>query len=175
LIPAIREAYNQQIKKATENNQGERLENIQKQLAGLEGEEARLARLFVSGNISEEVYIQLRQEWIEKTRNLKSMLKELEIDARRYLDDLEVALVMINNLYVYYNRLEAKQRTKLLKNIFKKILVNVEGDIISFELHSPFKYLVSLISQVSSSENEEGSCSSWVLQGPCFKYFPLRS
>lgn len=57
-----------------------------------------------------------------------------------------------------FRRLEEKLKTNLLRNVFRKIVIDSEGDIISFELHSPFPYLITLASQFLP-ENEEGSGS----------------
>ena len=165
LIPTIKDTYNQQIKKATHDDRGTELESLQKKLASLENEEARLARLFVTGNINEATYTQLRQEWKEKSRNIQRMIQEMKTDTRMHLDDLEVALALMIDLPKYFNRLEDKKKTNLLQTIFKKIVVNCSGDIISFELHSPFTYLFSLANKIAPN-SEEGFGSSQVLYRP---------
>ncbi|MBN1149488.1 MAG: hypothetical protein JXA78_19660, partial [Anaerolineales bacterium] len=89
-------------------------------------------------------------------------------NARSYLDDLEVALVLMANLSRYFTRLEDKKKTNLLQTIFKKIVVDGNGDIISFELHSPFTYLFTLASRMNS-KSEEGCGSSQVSFRPLLK------
>ena len=165
LIPMIKATYNQQIKQAAHDDNGIELENLQKKLASLENEEARLARLYMTGNISEDSYTQLRQEWKEKSRNIQRMIQEMKTDTRIHLDDLEVALALMVNLPRFFNRLEDKNKTNLLQTIFKKIVVDCNGDIISFELHSPFTYLSSLAKTIVP-KSEEGCGSSQVSYRP---------
>lgn len=74
------------------------MERLKRKLIALNEEEARLGRLFMEGKISEGVYDQLRGEWQAKTRTIRATIKELEIDVRHYLDDLEVALVLLTNI-----------------------------------------------------------------------------
>jgi hypothetical protein len=51
----------------------------------------------MTGKITEGVYDQLRLEWQEKTCNTKAILKELEFGAKEYLDNFEVALLLLTN------------------------------------------------------------------------------
>ena len=71
-----------------------------------------------------------------------------------------------------FRRLEEKLKTNLLRNAFRKIVIDSEGDIISFELQSTFTYLLTLASQFSP-ENEDGSGSRWVQYRPQFENEPL--
>lgn len=65
----------------------------------------------------------------------------MEFDARKHLDDLNVALLLLQKLGALYQRLDKKQKNNLLQLIVKRIIINREGEIISHELHSPFSYL----------------------------------
>lgn len=84
---------------------------------------------------------------LEKTLNLRLKTKGLEFDTRSYLDDLEVALALLANLYALYDRLDQKQKNILLRIPIKRIIINKEGEIISHELHPPFSYLSTLVTQ----------------------------
>ena len=101
---------------------------------------------------------QLRAEWSEKLPHLQRKIEELEFDASRYLDDLDVALVLMTRLDVFYKRMEFDQRTKLLQLFVKRIIINPEGEIIGHELHSPFAYLSALSDgQNGPEEDQSGS------------------
>ena len=73
-----------------------------------------MARLFMTGKINEESYDQLRQEWQEKTCHIQATVKELEFDARQYLDNLEVAIVLLTNLSTLFDRFKEKERYRKL-------------------------------------------------------------
>jgi septation ring formation regulator EzrA len=130
----------------------------------LKEEEANLGRLLITGKISEEAYDKLRSEWQEKTLNLSVKIEEMEFDARKYLDDLEIALALLANASTLYERLDEKQKNNLLQILVKRIIINQEGEIISHKLHPPFSYLSTLVSQIKL-KNEAGWCSETVTDG----------
>ena len=86
----------------------------------MQEEEARLGRLVITGQISEDAYAQLRAEWNEKKINVQRKIDELEFDATKYLDDLKVALVLMVNISNLYGCLEKQQRTNLLQMFVKR-------------------------------------------------------
>ena len=75
-----------------------------------------------------------------------------------------MALALLANLSTLYNRLDQKQKNTLLRIPVKRIIINQEGEIISHELHPPFSYLSTIITQ-NIRENEEGSGSEFVALG----------
>jgi site-specific DNA recombinase len=164
LIPEIRKVYRSQLKRVTQDDQEKSIKQLKHKFAELQEEEARLGRLVITGQISEDVYAQLRAEWNEKTINVQRKIDELEFDAARYLDDLEVALVLMTNISVLYGRLEKQQRTNLLQMFVKRIIINQDGDIIDSELHSPFAYLSSLAGSLNG-KSKEGCGSEQVRYG----------
>lgn len=155
LVPSIRQIYQSQIKQITQGDKVEMLFQLKQKLDALREEEARLGRLFISGKITEQTYDQLRTEWQEKSINLQVKIKELEFDASRFLDDLELALALMANLSPLFNRLEEKQKQILLQTIFKRIIINTQGEIIYCDLHSPFAYLSALTSNCAPNSEEE--------------------
>ena len=81
------------------------------------------------------------------TENIQLKLEELACDASLYLDDLEIALVLLSQVALLFNRLDEKQKNTLLQILLKGMVINENGEILSFELHSPFNYLHSLAGQ----------------------------
>ena len=162
LVPSIRDKYKSEIKNRTQNDKENEIAKLKKRLDSLENEDGRLARIFMSGKINEKVYDQLRDEWQEKTRQIKATLKELEFDASKYLDDLDVALLLFANISTLYQRIKEKKRTELLQVLLKRFIIDRDGEIISFELHSPFTYLFSLASQAKAEKSKDGGCSTSV-------------
>lgn len=150
-LPAIREAYRAQVNQFHERDQEGQTKKLKAQLAQLRGEEARLARLYITGKISEESYTQLRAEWMNTLHNTESRIIEAERSISAMLVDLDIALVLLTKVGVLYERLDQKNQAILLKILAKRIIIDAQGRIIDFELHSPFTYLRSLAGQVEPS------------------------
>jgi len=163
-IPGIREIYQNEIRKLTSENKAETINQMKRTLLILKEEEANLGRLLITGKISEEAYDKLRSEWQEKTLNLSVKIEEMEFDARKYLDDLEIALALLASASTLYERLDEKQKNNLLQILVKRIIINQEGEIISHKLHPPFSYLSTLVSQ-NKRKNGAGWCSETVTDG----------
>jgi len=163
-IPEIREVYQAQLKRVTQDDQAKSLKQLKKKLVELQEEETRLGRLVITGKISEDAYTQLRSEWSEKALNTQRKIEELEFNDSQYVDDLEVALVLMTNIATLYGRMNEQQRTNLLQMFVKRIIINSQGEIIGHELLSPFAYLSALINH-SNGENEEGDGSEHVRDG----------
>jgi len=145
LIPEIRKAYKFEIKSSTSEERETRLTELKRQLAQLREEEARLGRLLITNMISEETYFQLRKEWQEKQRNITAKIADLERETNFCLDDLDAAIILMTKMSKLYSRLSEINRTKLLQIIIKQIIVDDEGKIIDYELHTPFAYLQDLV------------------------------
>jgi len=156
VVPEIREIYQAQIKHTTQDDREETIDKLKRKLSALKSEEARLGRLFMAGKINDDTYDQLRSEWHEKTLSLQVKIEEIEFDATQYLDDLEIALVLMEHLSSLYVRLEEKQKTNLLQIITKKVIIDCDGEIISHELNSPFEYLFTLAASFLGNCREGG-------------------
>jgi hypothetical protein len=163
LLSEIQGTYKSEIKSKTQDDKENQIEKLKKRLSSLETEESRLARLFMAGKINEDVFDQLRQEWQEKVRQVEATLKELEFDASTYLDDLDVALTLLTNISTLYERFKEKKRTELLQVLLRRIIINRNGEIISYELHSPFSSLVSLVANMNNESGQEGGRSTCVM------------
>ncbi len=159
LIPVVRNLYEKDVRQVTTSDRDTKVSGLQRQLSQLKEEEARLGRLFITEKISEEVYNQLRKEWQEKLRHIDLTLAELERDATVHLDDLDAALLLLTKVADIYPRLEEKQRATLLQILVKQIIVDSTGEIIDYQLNSPFVYLRSLVENLSTpcKKGEGGS------------------
>lgn len=80
----------------------------------------------------------------------------MEFDVTKYLDDLEVALVLMVNISNLYGRLEKQHRTNLLQMLVKRMIINREGEIFDHELNSPFEYLSALAGSLNGKSKEGG-------------------
>lgn len=151
LLPKIRRYYEQQINSSAHASRKDQLEDVRNRLNTLRSQELQLGRMVLTGQISEEAYKQLRLEWEDKVRVTEIDLHELEQDVAKHVDDLELALLLLSSLDVLYAKLKQKEQKALLQIIFKRIIVEEEGEIIDHELHSPFAYLVSLKTSIDKN------------------------
>jgi DNA invertase Pin-like site-specific DNA recombinase len=171
LIPEIRSVYEKEVKKASSIDREQKLVDMNRQLSQLKEEEARLGRLYITGKMGDATYNQLRAEWQEKLRRVELELAELDRDASIHLDDLDAALALLAKASDLYPRLEEKQRSTLLQILVKRIIVDAEGEIIDYELNSPFVYLRSITRSLSTPENGK-SGSEQISEGAQAKNMP---
>jgi hypothetical protein len=164
-LPEIRAIYQSHIKHLTAADLKVRLAELQRQTAQLRQEEARIARLFAMGKLSEEVYDQLRAEWQEKALHAENRLANLEREVGNYLDDLDMALMLLTKVEMLYDRLGEKERRTLLQILARRIIVDANGEIIDYNLHSPFTYLTSIQTNCPRSSSPHGHGSTQVRLG----------
>jgi hypothetical protein len=157
-IPLIRDTYTKEVKKASRDDRENKLTEYRRQLVQLRDEEARLGRLLISNKISEDTYDQLRKEWQEKQRAIQIKIMDLERETNMCLDDLDAALLLLTKLSFLYKRLAEKERSILLQVLFKRIIVDEQGQIIDHELNSPFSYLQDIAGSIRTLDtNRRGS------------------
>jgi DNA invertase Pin-like site-specific DNA recombinase len=146
-IPEIKRIYQREILEVKEDDKEIKAEDLQDKIERLKDEEAKMARLLILGKITEKTYDQLRAEWNEKLQHAKINLEELEREARFHLDDLDVALALISQAHILFDRLSPKEQALLLKILTNRFIVNPEGEIIDFSLNAPFVYLRSILNR----------------------------
>jgi len=162
-IPSIRKTYQRDVTSATEVNRDTKLTDLRRRISLLKEEEAKLARLLIVGKISEDTYDQLRKEWRDKSQLAENNLTELEKETTIRLDDLNIAILLMTQLSTLWGRLDEKERRNLLQIFTKRIVINMNGDIISYELRTPFGYLRTIADDVC---NKMESGSVQVQSGP---------
>jgi hypothetical protein len=140
-ILAIQEIYQTAINKTKKVDWNKKIAEAKRKKTLLQDEEARLGRLFITGKMSEPTYDQLYKEWGEKLRQMELNLADMEREATTHFDDLEVALALMSKLSTLFPRLTLKDQSTLLQILVKQIIVNPDGEIIDYELCSPFMYL----------------------------------
>ncbi len=155
-VPNIRAMYEREVRKATSGGQENKVSELNRQISQLKEEEARLGRLFITSKIEENTYDQLRAEWREKLRFLELRLVDMQREAVFHLDNLDAALALMAKIGDLYPRLDEKQRATLLQVLVKRIIVGADGEIVDYELNSPFTYLKSLIEELFAPGNGEG-------------------
>jgi site-specific DNA recombinase len=152
LIPQIQKIYQKQVRVVIDGDKDTQIVVIKRRLSLFQDEEARLGRLFITGNMSEETYKQLRAEWEVKLKQVEINLASIERESKISLDDLDVALALMVKLPDLYMRLKQEQQANLLQIIIKRIIVDGDGEITDIELKSPFLYLRSIVTGIYSRE-----------------------
>ena len=151
LLSDIQDIYRAEVQESVSKNRSEKATNLKRRISQLEDEEARLGRLFMTKKISEETYERLYKEWQEKITQVKVNLRKVEQDTGIHVSNLDTALMLLMNMFVLYQRFDEKMKHKLLSILVKRIIVNSEGDIIDYELHSPFEYLKNIELNIAPS------------------------
>ncbi len=172
-LPHIRDLYGKHIKQLSGPNRDERLADLEQRLRRLRDEEADLARLLVTGKLSEDTYDRLRGEWQSKVFAIKEELDALQRESVHHLDDLDKALVLLSQVRTLFDRLDIQQQSALLQILIKHIIVNKQGEIIQVELQTPFAYLIGLTNGDGSRSEKVGgsiqSQSATFVQSTCSK------
>ncbi len=130
LLVPIREQYQAQLNQVATVNREDKLAALGRRLSQLREEEAHLARLLITGKISEETFERLQGEWQEKRRNIQTEMADLEREAAMCIDDLDAALALMARLSDLYGRLKEREQGKLLRIIAKRIIVDVDGQVV---------------------------------------------
>jgi hypothetical protein len=155
-LPTIREIYESQIANWNSEERAQKREELKRGVSQLREGEVQLGRLLMNGEISEGSYSQLRKEWQEKVRQAETNLRDLEQHLTHYLNDLDIALLLLTKASDFYLRLDERKQAILLQILVKQIIDNSQGEIVDQELNSPFAYLRSLIKDFPNQE----SCGS---------------
>jgi hypothetical protein len=74
------------------------------------------------------------------------------------LADLDAALRLMTRLSELFQRFDRKSRSALLTIVTEKIVVDVDDEIVDYELKSPFAYLHTLARDLQKVDEE--SCGS---------------
>ncbi len=144
-LPAIKEIYQSQIREEVESDLDKTSEQMSQKLAKMQSQQTQLTRLFLEGVIGEDEYKQLRAEWQEKLRYQRMRLAEAKRDISKFIDDLDMALALLEHLPNLYERLAEDDKNQLLRILLNRIIVDNDGEIIEYELNAPFTYLTTLL------------------------------
>ena len=115
LVPKIREIYIKQLDLVTHEDKESKSVELKNNLRRLREEEAHLGRLLITGKMGEESYDQLRSEWLEKIQHAQASLDAVERDNTYHLNDLELALALLEKLSHLYQRLEFSDKADKLR------------------------------------------------------------
>jgi hypothetical protein len=144
LMPSLRNVYRGQVSEQAHLGRESEIAKAKSKIARLQAEEAKLGRLLITDKISQDTYEQLRAEWKDKLRSASEKLANLERDFSRYLDDLDMALILMTQMSTLFDRLDDKAKHNLLQIVFNRIIVDPDGRSVDYELNWPFGYLSKL-------------------------------
>ncbi len=175
-LPIIRAYYKQDLAEKLGLARPDERKLMTDALTAIDQEETRMARLLVSGKISEDIWNGLWAEWQEKRNRLRSNLDSVAQQQEFHIDNLETALGIIAQVGSLYNRLEVSAQRELLLHMVRQVVVNTDGEIV-LELNAPFAYLKDLSDRAkrgqrvnpsemqTSSAFEGAGCSDWLQSG----------
>lgn len=158
-IPLIRDVYTQDIAEKMGHLRPDEREQWQASLKAIDEEEARMARLFAAGKITEAIWDSLWREWQDRRNQIRSTLEALQYHHKAHVTNLDTALQMIAQVGIVYNSLKRSDQKELLRHIVSRVVIDKEGTI-SLELRTPFSYLQDISNQIrmSGSTQENQGC-----------------
>ena len=173
LLPAIRAAYTSDVQQKLGHLRPDERTEIGATLKSIDEVEARTARLFAAGKITDAIWDSLWTEWQDRRRTLRSNMEALDYQHDYHINNLDAALRIIAKVGLLYNGLERSDQKELLRLMVEKVVVDPEGKM-RLELRPPFAYLRGISEQVrhqgevgkdktkASKVSSAGSCSDWV-------------
>jgi DNA invertase Pin-like site-specific DNA recombinase len=176
LIPLIRESYSDELARKLGHLRPSERDELQASLRAVDEEEARMARLFAAGKITERVWDNLWAEWQDRRRTLQINLEALQKKREYHIANLDAALTIIAKVGILYSKLERSDQKDLLRQMIERVVVNPEGMIVRLELLPPFSYLRHVTERVQKSSGgavegkqnasaKAGTCSDYVQSG----------
>jgi DNA invertase Pin-like site-specific DNA recombinase len=129
LIPLIRASYTDELARKLGHLRPSERDELQAALRSVDVEEARMARLFASGKITERVWDNLWAEWQDRRRTIQMNLEALQQKREYHIANLDAALTIIAKVGILYNKLERSDQKELLRQMIERVVVNPEGMI----------------------------------------------
>ncbi len=147
LIPAIQERYTRDVAQKLGHLRPDERTELEAALKSIDDEEARTARLFALGKITEAIWDKLWAEWEDRRRTLRSNIESIDFQQDYHINNLDVALRIIARVGLLYNSLERSDQKELLRLMVEKVVVDAEGKV-RLELRAPFAYLYEISERV---------------------------
>lgn len=147
LIPLIRVSYTRELQERMGHTRPDRRGQLQFALKQVEEEEARAARLYAAGKISDEIWESMWAEWQDRRQTIRRTLETMQQEQQVHVDNLDLALEIIARIGTLYNGLQRSDQKELLRQVVERVIVDDDGQV-SLELRTPFGYLSTLASDV---------------------------
>lgn len=156
LIHVIREAYTRDIAEKLGQLRPTEQQQLQTARKAVDEEEARTARLYAAGKISDQVWDSLWQEWQDKRRAIQISLDGLNRKHEAHIADLDAALTIIAKVGILYVNLDQDSQREVLREMVDRVVVDRAGNIVRMDLLPPFGYLNRLTNRLRQEANSEG-------------------
>ena len=147
LIPFIRASYTKEIQAYMGQARPDRRSQLQLALKQVDEEEARAARLYAAGKISDEIWEGMWTEWQDRRQTIQRTLETMQYEQQVHIDNLDLALEIIAKIGTLYNQLERSNQKELLRQVVERVIVDDDGQV-SLELRTPFGYLNTLVDDI---------------------------
>ena len=147
LIPEIRAVYTQDVAEKMGHLSPDEKQQLEKALQAIDEEEARMARLYAIGKISEFVWDGLWREWQDRRNQIRIAIESLQAKHEVHITNLDAALRIIAQAGIVYNTLERSDQKELLRHMVERVIIDPEGTI-RLELRTPFAYLRDISDKV---------------------------
>ena len=125
----------------------DRRTHSQLELKQIDEEEARTARLYAAGQISDEIWEGRWTEWQDRRQTLQCTLETMQQEHQVHIDNLDLALEIIAKIGTLYNGLQRGDQKELLRQVIERVIVDDDGQV-NLELRSPFGYLNTLVDDI---------------------------
>ena len=176
LIPLIRESYTTELAEKLGHLRPDERKTIEDAIKSVDDEEARVARLFATGKITEDIWDSLWREWQDRRQILREKLEGLARKREYHIGNLDAALHIIEKLSILYDKLESSDQKRLLRQMVERIIVDPSGKIIRMELQAPFAYLERVKARIEDGSDGADSgekTKTSLLAGQCSDRVPL--
>ena len=147
LIPLIHEAYTEELAERLGHLEPGESKELENSLKGIKDEESRMARLFATGKISEDVWDSMWREWQDRRSQINQMLQSLESRAETHIINLDQALEIITRIGIVYNKLSRDDKKQILRHMVERVIIDPEGTI-RLDLRAPFAYLRGIFASI---------------------------
>ncbi len=126
LLPQIRACYTDEVAVKLGLVKPDERTEVEARLQTIKDEEARTARLFAAGKISDEVWEGMWFEWQDRRRLLQSSLDAMDRQYEHHIVNLDSALEIITRVGLLYNSLTRGDQKELLRLMVERVVVNPE-------------------------------------------------
>lgn len=147
LLPLIRAGYTKDLQEYLGHSRPDRRAQFHLALKQVDEEEARTARLYAAGRISDEIWAGMWAEWQDRRQTIQRALETMEQEHQVHVDNLDLALEIITKIGTLYNGLQRSDQKELLRQVVERVIVEDDGKV-SLELRSPFGYLNTLVDDI---------------------------
>jgi DNA invertase Pin-like site-specific DNA recombinase len=152
-IPAIQAVYTSDIARKMGHLRPDERKGLEAALKTVDEEEARAARLFAAGKITEAVWDSLWREWQDRRNQLHCTLDSLQERQQTHIENLDTALRVISHVGIVYNELSRDDQRELLRQMVEQVTVDSAGNV-TLELRTPFVYLQDVSDWVRNLNEE---------------------